>query len=142
MNVNIFTFIAGYLPNPKTSRCELIRDPMCRKFSLRGYNLTLFPNSLRHRSALEASYEMKLYKPLIEVGCSSDLSFFLCSVYFPYCLPEGPHDFLLPCKSLCESVRDGCNNLMVSHGFQWPFDCNQYPNETGGMCIGTSVRKR
>ena len=136
-----FGFTVADLENSRKPkpRCEPIQNPICRKFASQGYNLTTFPNSVKHRSAAEANYEITQYKPLIQVDCSPDLTLFLCSLYFPYCLPEGNQKSLPPCRSLCESARNGCNNLMVSFGFEWPYNCTVYPEETNGFCMGRKM---
>ena len=63
------------------------------------------------------SVEMNIFSPLIKVVCAKDLEFFLCSVYAPVCMLNGP---LPPCRQLCESARRGCVGLMNKFGFMWP----------------------
>ncbi|XP_034831325.1 frizzled-2 [Maniola hyperantus] len=108
-------------------RCEEITIPMCRGI---GYNLTAFPNSLDHDTQEEAGLEVHQYWPLVEIKCSADLKFFLCSVYTPICI----EDYAKPlpaCRSVCERARDGCAPLMQKYGFQWPerMACERLPRQ-------------
>ena len=46
---------------------------------------------------------MHEFKPLVEVGCSRHLRFFLCSLYAPMCTPQV--DVPIPsCQSICREV--------------------------------------
>uniref|UniRef100_A0A2A4K5Z6 Frizzled-2 n=1 Tax=Heliothis virescens TaxID=7102 RepID=A0A2A4K5Z6_HELVI len=106
-------------------RCQEITIPMCRGI---GYNLTSFPNALDHDTQEEAGLEVHQYWPLVEIKCSADLKFFLCSVYTPICI----EDYAKPlpaCRSVCERARDGCAPLMQKYGFQWPerMACERLP---------------
>ncbi|CAH2091530.1 unnamed protein product [Euphydryas editha] len=106
-------------------RCEEITIPMCRGI---GYNLTSFPNALDHDTQEEAGLEVHQYWPLVEIKCSADLKFFLCSVYTPICI----EDYAKPlpaCRSVCERARAGCAPLMQKYGFQWPerMACERLP---------------
>lgn len=107
------------------SRCELITIPMCREI---GYNLTSMPNELNHETQEEAGMEAHQFWPLVEIGCSPDLRFFLCSMYTPICI-EDYHKPLPPCRSVCERARAGCNPLMQQYGFSWPerMACEKLP---------------
>lgn len=116
------------------SDCTLIspRFTLCRDMP---YNTTMFPNSLNHRNFEEASTEMAMFGPLIKVGCSEDLQFFLCSVYAPVCINIGP---LPPCKELCEKAKAGCIGIMKKFGFLWPdyLRCDRYPMRgEGTVCV-------
>ncbi|XP_063363768.1 frizzled-2 [Cydia amplana] len=106
-------------------RCEEISIPMCRGI---GYNLTAFPNELDHDTQEEAGLEVHQYWPLVEIKCSADLKFFLCSVYTPICLEDYPQP-LPACRSVCERARAGCAPLMQKYGFQWPerMACEKLP---------------
>jgi len=112
--------------------------PISPRFTLckdMAYNRTMFPNSLNHRNFEEASTEMAMFGPLIKVGCSDDLQFFLCSVYAPVCMTVGP---LPPCKELCEKAKSGCISIMRRFGFLWPdyLRCDRYPESGEGIvCV-------
>ncbi|XP_073947694.1 frizzled 2 isoform X2 [Choristoneura fumiferana] len=121
-------------------RCEEISIPMCRGI---GYNLTAFPNSLDHDTQEEAGLEVHQYWPLVEIKCSADLKFFLCSVYTPICI----EDYAKPlpaCRSVCERARAGCAPLMQKYGFQWPerMACEQLPRmgDPDRLCMDENDR--
>ncbi|GAB6029668.1 hypothetical protein CHUAL_005400 [Chamberlinius hualienensis] len=115
-------------------RCEPITIPLCKDLP---YNETIMPNLLNHQKQDEAGMEVHQFFPLVKVKCSEDLRFFLCSMYAPVCTILD--HALPPCRSLCDSARQGCENLMNKFGFQWPesLDCTKFP-ESGGseMCVG------
>lgn len=106
-------------------RCEEITIPMCRGI---GYNLTAMPNELNHDTQDEAGLEVHQFWPLVEIKCSPDLKFFLCSMYTPICLPEYTKP-LPACRSVCERARAGCAPLMQQYGFSWPerMACDRLP---------------
>ncbi|XP_031789093.1 frizzled-2 [Nasonia vitripennis] len=115
------------LSSPTGSRCEEITIPMCKGI---GYNLTTMPNELNHDTQDEAGLEVHQFWPLVEIKCSLDLKFFLCSMYTPICLPE--YSKPLPaCRSVCERARMGCAPLMHQYGFSWPerMACERLPNQ-------------
>ncbi|XP_013172432.1 PREDICTED: frizzled-2 [Papilio xuthus] len=121
-------------------RCEEITIPMCRGI---GYNLTSFPNALDHDTQEEAGLEVHQYWPLVEIKCSPDLKFFLCSVYTPICI----EDYAKPlpaCRSVCERARAGCAPLMQKYGFQWPerMACEKLPKmgEPDQLCMDENER--
>lgn len=117
------------------SRCEEIRIAMCRGI---GYNLTSFPNELNHDTQEEAGLEVNQFFPLVEMKCSPDLKFFLCSVYMPICL-EDYHKPLPVCRSVCEKTRLGCEPIMQKYKFPWPerMSCERFPvyQETEVLCM-------
>lgn len=112
--------------NNGNGRCEEITIPMCRSI---GYNLTAMPNELNHDTQEEAGLEVHQFWPLVEIKCSPDLKFFLCSMYTPICLPEYTKP-LPACRSVCERARAGCAPLMQQYGFSWPerMACERLPN--------------
>lgn len=66
--------------------------------------------------------------PLVEIKCSSDLKFFLCSMYTPICL-EDYNKPVPACRRTCERARDGCAPIMQQYNFEWPdrFNCENLP---------------
>ncbi|CAL4114327.1 unnamed protein product, partial [Meganyctiphanes norvegica] len=109
----------------KDSRCEEITIPMCRGI---GYNYTSMPNQFNHDNQDEAGLEVHQFWPLVEIMCSPDLKFFLCSVYAPICMED--YDKPLPaCRSVCERAKAGCAPIMHQYGFGWPerMDCSKLP---------------
>lgn len=106
-------------------RCEEITIPMCKGI---GYNSTRMPNELNHETQDEAGLEVHQFWPLVEIKCSPDLKFFLCSMYTPICLNN--YQKPLPaCRSVCERARAGCAPLMKQYGFNWPerMACENFP---------------
>ncbi|KAJ8354176.1 hypothetical protein SKAU_G00217430 [Synaphobranchus kaupii] len=94
--------------------CEPITVPLCKDIA---YNKTRMPNILRHLQQEDAGLEIHQFYPLVKVQCSRDLQLFLCSVYVPECELG---KVTLPCRSLCESAKQGCEALMNKFGFVWP----------------------
>nr|CRI73785.1 Frizzled-2 [Euperipatoides kanangrensis] len=109
----------------REQKCEEITIPMCRGI---GYNYTYMPNQFNHDSQEEAGLEVHQFWPLVEIQCSPDLKFFLCSKYAPICI-EDYHQPLPACRSVCERARAGCAPLMGQYGFPWPerMNCEALP---------------
>uniref|UniRef100_H3B9V4 Frizzled-5 n=2 Tax=Latimeria chalumnae TaxID=7897 RepID=H3B9V4_LATCH len=105
--------------------CQEITVPMCQNI---GYNFTYMPNQFNHDSQDEAGLEVHQFWPLVEIQCSPDLRFFLCSMYTPICLSDYKKP-LPPCRSVCERARAGCSPLMRQYGFAWPerMYCDKLP---------------
>ncbi|KAL1128989.1 hypothetical protein AAG570_013521 [Ranatra chinensis] len=113
---------------------------MCRGI---GYNLTSMPNELNHDTQEEAGLEVHQFWPLVEIKCSPDLKFFLCSMYAPICIED--YGKPLPaCRSVCERARSGCAPLMQQYGFQWPerMACEKLPvhGDPDNLCMEQSNR--
>ncbi|XP_066986681.1 uncharacterized protein [Macrobrachium rosenbergii] len=119
--------------------CEPILEPLCRDLP---YN-TSFPNILNHESQEEAGLEIHQFFPLIRMQCSLDLQLFLCSVYVPVCTER--EKAMLPCRSLCQSARLGCEELMNRFGFSWPesLQCSRFPEPSDeDLCISAVSDKK
>lgn len=126
-----FYYFMAYLLGVSFCQEGKVCQPFQKKFELcrnMPYNVTLFPNILQHRTLEEAIREMEVFSPLIRVACSDDLEVFLCSVYAPFCRKE-LNEYLYPCKSLCETAKNGCIDLMKKFGFRWPeyLSCDIFP---------------
>ncbi|CAK9254043.1 unnamed protein product, partial [Sphagnum jensenii] len=106
-------------------RCEEISIPMCRGI---GYNYTAMPNQFHHDTQEESGLEVHQFWPLVEIQCSDDLRFFLCSMYAPICI-EDYQGRLPACRSVCERAKHGCAPIMRQYAFAWPerWDCNNLP---------------
>uniref|UniRef100_A0A8D8ZZP9 Frizzled-2 n=2 Tax=Cacopsylla melanoneura TaxID=428564 RepID=A0A8D8ZZP9_9HEMI len=121
--------------NPSGGRCEEITIPMCKGI---GYNLTQMPNDLNHDTQDEAGLEVHQFWPLVEIKCSSDLKFFLCSMYAPICI-EDYYKALPVCRSVCERARAGCEPLMQQYSFSWPerMACDRLPElgDPDNLCM-------
>ncbi|KAB5587184.1 hypothetical protein PHYPO_G00010000 [Pangasianodon hypophthalmus] len=100
----------------KELSCQEIAVPLCKGI---GYNYTYMPNQFNHDTQDEAGLEVHQFWPLVEIQCSADLRFFLCSMYTPICLEDYKKP-LPPCRSVCERARAGCAPLMRQYGFPWP----------------------
>lgn len=109
----------------KDLTCQEITVPLCRGI---GYNYTYMPNQFNHDTQDEAGLEVHQFWPLVEIQCSPDLKFFLCSMYTPICLEEYKKP-LPPCRAVCERAKAGCAPLMRQYGFAWPdrMRCDQLP---------------
>ncbi|CAG2161745.1 unnamed protein product [Oppiella nova] len=118
-------------------KCEPITIPLCKDLK---YNETILPNNLNHAKQEDAGLEVHQFFPLVKVQCSVDLQMFLCSMYAPVCtILDKP---LLPCQSLCQSAKNGCEHLMNKFGFKWPepLNCDKFPTnedkKRGVLCFG------
>ncbi|XP_035648396.1 secreted frizzled-related protein 2-like [Oncorhynchus keta] len=103
-----------------------------------GYGDMRLPNLLGHDSLKEAQQQSAAWLPLVSKLCHRDTKKFLCSLFAPVCLPEGP---VRPCRGLCEAVRDSCLPVMSAFGFPWPdmFNCTQFPRGVH-LCIPTTTQ--
>ena len=121
--------------------CEPLTIPLCQGLE---YNATIFPNMLNHKSQEEAALEVHQFYHLVKAGCSDDFAFFLCSMYAPIC--TGLNTTAPPCRSLCNSAKHGCEDLMKRFGFTWPerFSCDRFPKLGDEICVAdrTSRVKR
>ncbi|XP_048583367.1 protein mom-5 isoform X2 [Nematostella vectensis] len=115
------------------ARCQEVTIPMCKNL---GYNQTLFPNSLGHKTQREAGLIVHQFVPLVKVNCSEMLSRFLCFTYAPFCTVLMKP--VLPCRSMCRAVRRGCETLMKRFGFDWPetLNCKKFPRKSRSICVG------
>ncbi|OXA63579.1 Frizzled-5 [Folsomia candida] len=104
----IITMATG-TPQLTAPKCQPITIPMCRNI---GYNFTQMPNPFNHDSQEEAGLEVHQYWPLVEIRCSPDLKFFICSLYVPICM-EDYKGSVPACKSVCERAREGCEPVML-----------------------------
>lgn len=125
---------------PHHGRCEPITIPLCKDIR---YNETIMPNLLNHQKQEDAGLEVHQFFPLVKVQCSPDLQFFLCSMYAPVCTIL--ERAIPPCRSLCQSARNGCELLMNKFGFRWPesLDCEKFPKGGGEeLCVGDNTEHR
>lgn len=107
-------------------KCERITIPMCQEIP---YNNTKMPNLLGQFSQGEAAIQVHEYMPLVDIGCSQHLRFFLCSLYAPMCTPVV--DAGIPsCRSICLEVRKNCLPVLRKFNYSWPaaLDCARLPN--------------
>lgn len=117
----------------KSSKCERITIPMCQDMP---YNLTRMPNLLGHKDQSEAAIQVHEFIPLVEIGCSKNLKFFLCSLYAPMCTEQ--IDIPIPsCQSICEEVKSKCLPVLRQFQFNWPhmLNCSRLPVPKDGLCM-------
>lgn len=118
---------------PSHNKCEPITISVCKNIP---YNTTIMPNLFGHTRQEDAGYEVYQFAPLVKVGCSPDLQFFLCLLYVPLCtILDHP---IPPCRSLCESARL-CEATMKNFRIDWPenLECSKFPEDgTGKLCVG------
>nr|CDS19096.1 frizzled 4 [Echinococcus granulosus] len=116
------------------SHCLPIEEPSCLGLE---YTHTYLPNIIGLTSQAESTKRIRDYSPLLKLGCSTYLEFFLCSVYFPMCTQSmGEQVLLRPCASFCNHVRQRCAPLMLRFNFSWPEElaCSKLPTDDE-MCI-------
>ena len=114
-------------------RCEKLTIQLCKHFD---YNMTRLPNQLLHENQSEAALEVYQFWPLVKIGCSSMLRFFLCSVYAPVC--DDSDKIFVPCRSVCKHVRKDCLQQMKTYGFKWPkkLHCDLFPKKKhNSLCL-------
>ncbi|KAL6110919.1 sfrp2 [Pungitius sinensis] len=93
------------------------------------------PNLLGHETMNEVLQQASSWIPLVQKQCHPDTRKFLCSLFAPVCLDDLDEP-IQPCRSLCESVRNGCAPVMSAFGFPWPkmLDCDRFPLDND-LCI-------
>ncbi|XP_017284921.1 frizzled-2 [Kryptolebias marmoratus] len=119
---------------PEHGFCQAISIPLCTDIA---YNQTIMPNLVGHYNQEDAGLEVHQFYPLVKVQCSPELKFFLCSMYAPVCTVL--EKAIPPCRSICESAKQGCEALMNKFGFQWPerLRCENFPvHGDGQICVG------
>ncbi|XP_064101578.1 frizzled-9-like isoform X1 [Macrobrachium nipponense] len=116
-------------------KCERITIPMCMEMP---YNTTRMPNFLGHFSQAEAAIQVHEFMPLVDIGCSHFLRFFLCSLYAPMCTPV-VGTAIPSCRSICLEVKSKCLPVLRSFNFSWPaaLECSRLPTPGGadGLCM-------
>nr|CRI73787.1 Frizzled-4 [Euperipatoides kanangrensis] len=135
----ILLMAALMLRHVKTSEnirtCDPIKIEMCKGL---GYNVTGMPNLVGHELQQDADMQLQTFTPLIQYGCSSQLKFFLCSVYVPMCTEKVSFP-IGPCRPLCENVKNRCEPVLQEFGFPWPsaLNCSKFPPENNqhDMCM-------
>ena len=115
--------------NTDEGRCERIEIPVCSEMK---YNMTLMPNLLGHETQRDAATKINEFIPLIQIGCSKLLKFFLCSMYAPMCTTQVDETLVIPpCRSMCLEVKASCEPVLIRFSFSWPeiLDCNKLPEK-------------
>ncbi|XP_074653245.1 frizzled-9-like [Tubulanus polymorphus] len=118
-------------------RCEPITIPLCTDM---GYNMTRMPNQIGHRNQKDAAIQVHEFIPLVEIGCSKLLQFFLCSLYAPMCTEQLDETLIIPvCRSMCLEVKSKCEPVLLKFNFRWPsmLSCDNLPerNDPTNLCM-------
>ncbi|XP_033751260.1 secreted frizzled-related protein 1-like isoform X1 [Pecten maximus] len=97
-----------------------------------GYTEMRLPNLLDHDTLNEVIQQSKSWVSLPRIHCHPDTQLFLCSLFSPVCLERT----IKPCRSLCESVKAGCESKMLYYGYLWPdmVRCDKFPDDSD-LCI-------
>ncbi|CDW56836.1 frizzled 9 [Trichuris trichiura] len=105
--------------------CERISVPVCRDMP---YNFTRLPNLIGDQDQQSVAMSMHDFEPLIDIKCSVNLKFFLCSVFTPMCT-EAMDEPITSCRSVCQEVERSCAPPLANFGIQWPsvLNCSQFP---------------
>ena len=120
-------------------KCLTLTIEACKGLN---YNRTLFPNFENQRTQGQAAEQVNQFNPLLNIQCSPDLKYFICSYYAPVCNTLGR--LIKPCRSLCESARKNCYNVMQRFGYPWPqqLDCKKFPADPKQeICVGRNNSK-
>lgn len=117
------------------NRCTPITIPLCLNMR---YNMTRMPNLVGHTNQKDAAMQVHEFIPLVQVGCSKYLKFFLCSLYAPMCTDmqqtgDERETMVVPaCRSMCLEVKSKCEPVLNRLKFKWPpaLDCGQLPEKS------------
>ena len=112
--------------------CEDLRVSECGHL---GYTHTRMPNLLGMHDQDDAQHALASFGPLLQYGCSAQLRVLLCGFYAPMCSPLIGGQAVLPCKSLCLTVRQQCAPIMTNFGYLWPLNCSALPERNSGHSI-------
>lgn len=111
-------------------QCTPIIEPICTEIS---YSQTGMPNLVGMQSQQEASKRIQDYSLFINIRCSHYVKLFLCSVYFPMCIPDkAVSSIVKPCRSMCLYVKQRCEQMMQQNlGSPWPdeLNCDKFPEK-------------
>ncbi|PAV78723.1 hypothetical protein WR25_16003 [Diploscapter pachys] len=118
---------------PSSSRCLPIPSNLTICYNMQYQQMRL-PNLLEHETVNEVVHQSKDWEGLVKLSCHPDTQLFLCSLFAPICIPSMDKE-ILPCRSLCLAVKQGCEPRMQTYGFAWPqmLSCDKYPSDD--MCI-------
>ncbi|CAF1131383.1 unnamed protein product, partial [Didymodactylos carnosus] len=117
-----------------TRQCQLITYHECKNI---GYNMSSLPNKFNHQDQKDVAMVINQYTALLGIGCSSDLRFFLCSIYLPLCI-SSYSETIPPCREVCERVKKPCEPYIHYMNKPWPdqLDCEQFPwSRDNAICM-------
>ena len=111
-------------------RCEPVTIPMCLDMR---YNMTRMPNLVGHSNQKDAAIQVHEFIPLVQIGCSRFLKFFLCSLYAPMCTEMVEETLIITaCRSMCLEVKSKCEPILQRFNFPWPnmLACEKLPEKS------------
>uniref|UniRef100_H0WUQ7 Corin, serine peptidase n=1 Tax=Otolemur garnettii TaxID=30611 RepID=H0WUQ7_OTOGA len=111
------------------SACRNITHSQCLVLP---YNTTLEP-LLPIVKYMDMEKFLKFFTYLHRLGCYQHIMLFGCSLAFPECINDGDDSRgLLPCRSFCESAKEGCEAVLGIVNYTWPdfLKCSQFRNQT------------
>ena len=133
----------GYFEPVLQCTCEPVIPEICAK----EYNWTTFPNKVNKYStendALKEFQSFYLFpNNHLTQNCSSMLTYFLCSYYFPPCLSDLNCEGIGPCNTFCDQVRASCETQLLERNLTWPdhLNCSKFPTSASAVpyCIPTA----
>uniref|UniRef100_A0A915ERM0 Secreted frizzled-related protein 1 n=1 Tax=Ditylenchus dipsaci TaxID=166011 RepID=A0A915ERM0_9BILA len=124
---------------PNTPKCIDIPQNLSLCHGMQ-YSSMRLPNLLDHDTLDEVIQQSDAWISLLRLHCHADTKLFLCSLFAPVCLPN-LDKHIHPCRSLCDSVKQGCESRMQQYGFPWPdmLRCDRFPTDND-MCIKPVVQ--
>uniref|UniRef100_A0A8C6BP39 Atrial natriuretic peptide-converting enzyme n=1 Tax=Monodon monoceros TaxID=40151 RepID=A0A8C6BP39_MONMO len=111
-----------------TSACMNITHSQCQMLP---YHTTLTP-LLSIVKNMEMEKFLKFFMYLHRLGCYQHIMLFGCSLAFPECIGDGDDSHgLLPCRSFCESAKEGCESVLGMVNASWPefLKCSLFRNQ-------------
>uniref|UniRef100_A0A8C9B5C8 Atrial natriuretic peptide-converting enzyme n=1 Tax=Phocoena sinus TaxID=42100 RepID=A0A8C9B5C8_PHOSS len=121
--------LPGDLNHRSTSACMNITHSQCQMLP---YHTTLTP-LLSIVKNMEMEKFLKFFMYLHRLGCYQHIMLFGCSLAFPECIGDGDDSHgLLPCRSFCESAKEGCESVLGMVNASWPefLKCSQFRNQS------------
>lgn len=125
----------GSVERGESPKCLLLDTalPFC---SMTGEQF-LVPNYLNHTNVAEVQVLFHNWAWLLESRCHHSLEWFFCLLLVPKCGSLVP---LLPCRSVCEVLKDSCWTLLDEG--RLPVACHALPDEDDGyQCLSVSNQK-
>ena len=123
--------LTGLDSSHMAGRCEPVTIPMCLDMR---YNMTRMPNLVGHSNQKDAAIQVHEFIPLVQIGCSRFLKFFLCSLYAPMCteLVDSEALIIMACRSMCLEVKSKCEPILQRFNFPWPsmLACENLPEKS------------
>ncbi|XP_043726919.1 atrial natriuretic peptide-converting enzyme isoform X3 [Cervus elaphus] len=114
---------------PTPGACMNITHSQCQ---ILPYYTTL-TSPLSIVKSMEMEKLLKFFTYLHRLGCYQHIMLFGCSLAFPKCIRDGADSHgLLPCRSFCESAKEGCESVLGMVNASWPsfLKCSQFRNQS------------